>query len=235
MNPQPGTGNFRQSAKHYRKRILTALLFPALALFGGCRHEGHSPSTISREDSVRICANIATYRIDADIFFRSHPQSPFRRDTSAGYTGLRWFDPDLRFVYRSKLYRYASPERRVIMGTRGEERKMLHYGYFLIDHEGEEHRLDVYVVAAETGAAASGRNLSLWFTDGTTGNQTYPVGRYLDVGQEASDPDHMYEIDFNLAYNPYCAYSSSYTCPIPPRENRLPFAVTAGELTYRRH
>jgi uncharacterized protein (DUF1684 family) len=62
--------------------------------------------------------------------------------------------------------------------------------------------------------------------------ETYHVGRYVDVGAEQPDPEHVYVIDFNNAYNPYCAYSSLYSCAIPRREDRIPTPVRAGELKY---
>ena len=64
------------------------------------------------------------------------------------------------------------------------------------------------------------------FTDLTTGVETYPAGRYLDLTRTATG---IYEIDFNRAYDPYCAYNATYDCPYPPRENHLPLAIRAGE------
>jgi uncharacterized protein (DUF1684 family) len=58
------------------------------------------------------------------------------------------------------------------------------------------------------------------------------VGRYLEVGQEVADPDYLYTIDFNNAYNPYCAYSSQYSCAIPRKEDHLDFPIRAGEMKY---
>jgi hypothetical protein len=64
------------------------------------------------------------------------------------------------------------------------------------------------------------------FVDTTSGNETYGSGRYLDLDVES---DGSLVIDFNLAYHPYCAYSSAYSCPLPPAENRLPVPIRAGE------
>jgi uncharacterized protein (DUF1684 family) len=71
------------------------------------------------------------------------------------------------------------------------------------------------------------------FRGATSGRETYGAGRYLEVELEHhADGAHTTTIDFNLAYNPYCAYSPDYSCPIPPAENRLPVAITAGERAY---
>ena len=80
----------------------------------------------------------------------------------------------------------------------------------------------------EAARAGSGEeDFSLFFTDATTGKESYKVGRYLDAEPL---PDGRYVLDFNRAYSPACAYSDHYNCPIPPRENRLDVAVRAGEM-----
>ncbi|MEZ0487058.1 DUF1684 domain-containing protein [Fibrella aquatica] len=73
--------------------------------------------------------------------------------------------------------------------------------------------------------------LFLPFTDATSGKETYGGGRYIDL-RTGQIEDGKLVLDFNKAYNPYCAYKSGYACPIPPAANRLPIAVKAGELTY---
>lgn len=108
---------------------------------------------------------------------------------------------------------------------------MLRYGFFALDFEGIAETLNAYVPASpvEKGRA---RHLSVWFTDSTTGTETYEVGRYVDIGPEHPDTKHVYNIILNNAYNPYCAYSPRYTCAIPRKEDHLSFAVRAGELPY---
>ena len=69
------------------------------------------------------------------------------------------------------------------------------------------------------------------FTDLTTGDLSYGSGRYIDLLISDIKDNHVV-IDFNKAYNPYCAYSADYHCPIPPKENRLPVAINAGEMTF---
>ncbi len=73
--------------------------------------------------------------------------------------------------------------------------------------------------------------LFLPFTDLTSGNRSYGGGRYLDFLMEDIKSNTLI-IDFNKAYNPYCAYTTGYNCPIPPRENDLPVAIPAGEMEY---
>jgi uncharacterized protein (DUF1684 family) len=83
---------------------------------------------------------------------------------------------------------------------------------------------------AEEGS--NGERLFVPFTDATTGQETYGAGRYLDLDRTSTG---IYVVDFNTAYNPYCAYNPTYDCPVPPKDNRLPVPIRAGEKTPRGH
>jgi hypothetical protein len=72
---------------------------------------------------------------------------------------------------------------------------------------------------------------SIWFTDKTTNEESYGVGRYLDF-KKSDNPNKVYTIDFNYAYNPYCAYNSNFSCAIPRKEDHINFAIKAGEKKY---
>jgi hypothetical protein len=91
--------------------------------------------------------------------------------------------------------------------------------------------LTVYKSLLLSSNSAYANYLFIPFTDITTGDETYGSGRYLDI--ELSDiKNNFVELDFNKAYNPYCAYSTNYNCPIPPKENNLSIAIKAGEKTF---
>ena len=91
----------------------------------------------------------------------------------------------------------------------------------MFDVAGEAQRLTALQLANSSGDA-----LFVPFKDATNGTETYGAGRYLDLEPM---PDGTYDLDFNLAYSPFCAYSPSYSCPLPPPENRLTSRITAGE------
>ena len=167
------------------------------------------------------------YRQSAEAFFRSNPQSPFNQENAALFTGIKWYPPDIHFCFTSKLFRYAQPEHVTILGTKGDERNYIKYGYFTIPYNNEDYKITVY---KEVGSDVN--RLSVWFTDETSGKETYDVGRYIDIEDEHGDPNYLYTIDFNKAYNPYCAYSPRYSCAVPRREDHLPIAVHAGEMKY---
>lgn len=219
----------------FRSFIVFSMLLIALFL-GSCKKQQTPSHHYSTADSLRIINEIMAHRAEVDSFFRFDPNSPFNADTSAKYDGIHWFSPDIRFHFQSKLFHYENPETVVVYGTKGEPRKQLKYGYFVFDFEGEEIRLNVYKFTAyDRRRYEMYRNkLAVWFTDESTGKETYEVGRYVDVDDEQPDANYVYTIDFNNAYNPYCAYSATYSCAIPRKEDRLPLAVNAGEMKYHK-
>lgn len=102
------------------------------------------------------------------------------------------------------------------------------YGYLLFNWEGQDVKLSIYQDVNLSKKPGFEEYLIIPFKDATSGKETYGGGRYLDF-RMTENPS--VEIDFNLAYNPYCAYSYRYNCPIPPEENHWTIAVSAGEKT----
>ncbi|MBI5216052.1 MAG: DUF1684 domain-containing protein [Ignavibacteriae bacterium] len=206
------------------KRVV--VVFVVCVVLFGCQKKEQT-SQWSTEDSLRIVNEIIAHRQEAELFFKNHSDSPFNQDTAAHFSGIKWFEPDVRFYFTSRLYKNNTSEQVKVLGTKGEERKYLKYGYFKIELGDEEFNLNVY-----KDANAASNYLSVWFTDETTGKETYEVGRYVEIGNEVADPNYKYTIDFNKAFNPYCAYSAKYSCAVPRREDFLPFAIRAGERKY---
>jgi uncharacterized protein len=134
----------------------------------------------------------------------------------------RWFDPDPLASVEATL-EPSPPVEEVILSTRGNKRRALRLGKLRFTYAGAELILTALrLLEPGTGESA----VSIFFRDQTTGHESYPVGRYVDA---APLGDNRYALDFNRAYNPSCAFSELYNCPIPPRENVLAAAVRAGE------
>lgn len=225
----------------YHRELFSLLWGSTLAatLLAACSRAPSVPPAVSTADSILIVQDNLQHRAKVDSFFRSDPGSPFRRDSTISYHGLNWFPIDPRYRGTSALHRYADPETVVVMGTRGEERRQLRYGYFEIIVPGDDAipvaiRLNVYKFTPSDGQRflLFRDNLSVWFTDRTTGHDTYHVGRYLEIGNEQADGAFRYTIDLNKAFNPYCAYSSLYSCAIPRTEDHVPVALRVGEKPY---
>jgi uncharacterized protein (DUF1684 family) len=104
------------------------------------------------------------------------------------------------------------------------------YGEVYFTLKEVEYKLEVYQSPDIMKREGYENYLFIPFTDETNGNETYEVGRYLELRIPKSDEVIL---DFNLCYNPYCSYSPNYSCPIPPEVNRLPIEVRAGEKKYK--
>jgi uncharacterized protein (DUF1684 family) len=153
------------------------------------------------------------------------PQSPHFKE----YKGLKYFPPNLALRFELPLVPNPKPQIIVIMSTRGNQRRATRVGWFEFLVEGKPARLEA-VRLLEPGVGEN--DLGIFFRDATTGKESYALGRYVDVKKLE---DGRYLLDFNFAYNPACAFSDHYNCPIPPRENVLPMPIRAGEMDSHYH
>ena len=170
---------------------------------------------------------IVAHRNEKDSLMSVEEHSPFNRDTTVEFSPLKYYVPDPAFLFKSKLFLYDPQDTVEIFGTKCEIRQVIKEGYIKLDFEETEYRVNVYKGFGSNGVAYH----SIWFTDKTTGEETYGVGRYLDFEMN-EDPNFVYDIDFNYAYNPYCSYSAQYSCPIPREEDYLDFLIEAGEKNF---
>lgn len=162
------------------------------------------------------------YRAKKDTFFKANAHSPLTPEQQTVFAGLRYFpeNPELRLVLPIE-----QPDDRdgVVMQTSsGDERAYARYGRLRFSAAGQEVALTVYV-DHDSG------ELFLPFADALRGRETYGVGRYLEPQLLA---DGQLLVDFNLAYNPYCAYNDGWSCPLTPAENWIQVPIRAGERIY---
>ncbi len=176
--------------------------------------------------------SIQLLRQEKDYWFRSDPDSPLPHALRGRFQGLEYFPPDPQFRVRAKLVRLPQPEPVTLVTSKGVPRPMVRYGYFEFELDGKKLRLYAYKSAPQPGHHHEDTSLFVPFRDGTSGKETYGAARYLDIEERPGD-DYM--IDFNLPYNPYCAYSDDYVCPFPPRENWLTVPIRAGEKSFPLH
>ncbi|HEX6797099.1 MAG TPA: DUF1684 domain-containing protein [Ktedonobacterales bacterium] len=181
------------------------------------------------EDDRRYVRDIEEERRQKDAAFRAVPQSPIPAAERASFAGLAYYPLDPAFRVEATLAPFERPEVVMLGSTKGDVRPQLRFGELRFTLAGQECRLTGYKDAGDPDAD----ELFVPFRDATTGHETYGAGRYL----ETEDPGGGLEprpvtLDFNLAYSPWCAYNVAYSCTLPPAENVLPVAVTAGEKTY---
>ncbi|MFN3266959.1 MAG: DUF1684 domain-containing protein [Deinococcales bacterium] len=164
--------------------------------------------------------NLEQFRAEKDQFFRSR-NSPLKPELRVSFAGLAYFPPNpaLRFVCTF----IPDPEQSatVMQTSSGSERVYLRLGWL----EFLETRLAAFIPEGTDDT-----ELFIPFRDATSGSETYGSGRYL----EARLHNGTVELDFNLAYNPYCAYSDGWSCPIPPLENWLKIPILAGEKNFQK-
>jgi hypothetical protein len=166
----------------------------------------------------RFTLRLSHQRFPGIIVF--DPQSPrFKL-----YKGMQYFPADLSYRIVAPLTRNPESDTTIILSTRGSRRRAVRVGWFDFKVKDSRCRLEANRLL-EPGVGEN--DVSLFFTDATTGKESYSVGRYLDPVRL---PDGRYLLDFNLAYDPACAYSDHYNCPIPPEANRLAVAIRAGQM-----
>ena len=142
-----------------------------------------------------------------------------------------FYPADESFVVHASFTRYTAKELATMKTFIGTEQEYIKYGILQFKLKGQLHELVLYQSVREIKMPGYENYLFLPFTDSTNARSTYGGGRYIDVFSTEIQKDKLL-IDFNKAYNPYCAYTSGFQCPIPPKENDLPIAVTAGEKNF---
>jgi len=202
-------------------KLSQAISFTFLLLVACSCSKNYSPEQKS------YIAGIEKERKEKDISFRNEKDSPFNHKSKIHFEPLKYYDVDPSFVFQSKLYQYPFKDTIKVFGTKGEERKAVRFGYVKFNYDNRDYKINVYKGSTKTGQ----EYYSIWFTDKTTGDETYGVGRYLDF-ELNPNPDFIYTIDFNLAYNPYCSYSPEYSCAIPLKEDHINLTIKAGEKRF---
>ena len=183
-------------------------------------------SFLGSQDDGSFKAKIKTERDEKDRFMRNSSDSPFARKPEE-YKGLKYFPPDAHYRVIATLRPIKGGKMRTLSTNDGEEQRYIEYAYAEFKLDGVANKLLILEIA---DSGPSQGQLFLAFGDATSTVETYGAGRYLDVLKTPGS--NTITLDFNLAYNPYCAYSDSYSCPLPPRENLLAVAIRAGEKKY---
>jgi uncharacterized protein (DUF1684 family) len=180
-----------------------------------------APSTIT---VGRYTLRLSHQRYPAIIVF--DPRSPRMEK----FRGLKHYPVDLAYRYALPLIADPEPDTVTILSTRGNLRHAIRVGWFDFVVDGKRCRLE----ATRLLEPGQGENdLGVFFRDATSGKETYRLGRYIDVKQIPGSEDYL--LDFNLAYNPACAFSEHYNCPVPPKTNSLKVAIRAGEKDSHYH
>jgi hypothetical protein len=166
---------------------------------------------------------LESFRRQKDDFFEHDHHSPLTPEQKQDFEGLKYFEENRDLRFEVVVERFPQAGEVQIQTTTGDVQAYERYGRFEFDVEGEKAVLTVY---------RNEHGFFLPFADALAGDETYGAGRYLEP--EAARDGRLL-VDFNLAYNPYCAYNPDWSCPITPAENRLKVPIRAGEKVFDTH
>jgi len=186
-------------------------------------------AALAQAQSDNYAAEIAAYQASENASFANPNESPLTEEGLDHFTGLKFFPVDKNYRVTATFSR--TPEASSFMmpttTTRIVEYKKFGIARFILD--GKEYELSIYQNQQIKDKEEYKDHLFLPFKDLTNGQESYGGGRYIDLKIPAGD---TIVIDFNRAYNPYCAYNGRYSCPIPPDENHLDVEIRAGVMNY---
>jgi uncharacterized protein (DUF1684 family) len=184
-------------------------------------------AVIFQDDATRPPV-VASGRLRWTVIRRDDKIGIRLRDTASPlltqFTGIDRFPVDTTWRITATLKTTTQPTRIPIKNILGQTSQQQTAGKLVFTIGAKEYALD---------ALQEGDELFIIFGDETSGRSTYPSGRFLSVRKPGADGSTT--IDFNKAYNPPCAFTNYATCPLPPPQNILPVAVTAGEKNYGHH
>ncbi|KAA3436126.1 DUF1684 domain-containing protein [Rufibacter hautae] len=205
--------------KSFAPGFLLLLLLPMLSL-----GQQVSPPDYREE--------IARHRAHEDSIFKFDEHSPLKAEAKADFKGLEYFPVNEAYRVRAKFIRNTQETVFVMPTTGTRTPEYVKYGELHFRLQGQNLKLSVYQNQELKKQPKYLTYLFIPFTDATTGQETYATGRYLDFTIPMGTDSVA--LDFNKAYNPYCAYGDGYSCPIPPKENKLPVRIEAGVKNYEK-
>ena len=167
-----------------------------------------------------LASELESFRAEKNEFFGHDPQSPLTVQQKRDFHGLNYFpeNPDLRLDV--KVEELPIKERIEMQTSTGDVQVYFRHSRVRFPVDGQEAQLTIY---------EGDYGFFLPFVDSLAGKETYPAGRYLEPEPQ---PGGHFLIDFNMAYNPYCAYNEHWSCPLTPFENHLKVPIRAGEKIF---
>jgi len=178
--------------------------------------------------NTEFSSEIMTYRDTQIAELTSSERSPL---TAESVKNIRFFPPDQSFKVTAELEMINPDETIQISTYSGIQKEFIEYAMLSFELEGEVHSLMTHKNVNSMRMPMYKNKMFLMFMDLTTGESTYGGGRYIYI-DESNIKNGQVVLDFNKAFNPYCAYSDGFNCPIPPPQNRLDIAINAGEKDF---
>ena len=188
-------------------------------------------SSCAQEKEQTHVEEIEQFQYELNVYYSDKKTSPLKKKDLKKFKKLSFFQIDDSFRVVANFER--TPNEPIFEMQTSTERLPLYaqYGIATFTIDEKEFSLRLYKSQESKLNPEYADNLFLPFTDLTNGNETYGAGRYIDLKIPESN---TIIIDFNKAYNPYCAYNEEYSCPFPPRENDLDIEIKAGVLSFKK-
>lgn len=170
---------------------------------------------------------VEAFRKQKNKFFQESPDSPLLPEHKEDFRGANYYPVDPQYRVVATLIPEAHPGVFRVQTTTGDYKEYTRLGRLEFELDGQTYSLTAFLPPSDE--PMHGNRVFVPFKDKTSGKETYGAGRYLDLNKR---PGEEYVLDFNRAYNPFCAYSPYYSCPLPPGENNLPVEIRAGEKLF---
>lgn len=184
-------------------------------------------STLTFAQDKNYIATIKTHRKELNKSFKSKTESPLSPKQRREFTELPFFPVNTKYKVKAKLEFTFNTPIISIQNTKGSTEAYQQYALATFKIDGKEYQLSIYQSLALKKRKGYENYLFIPFTDLTNGENTYSGGRYMDTRIPDEYTGYI-TLDFNKAYNPYCAYNKNYICPIPPKNNHLNTHILAG-------
>ncbi len=165
-------------------------------------------------------SQLSQFRTQKDAFFASHSQSPLTDLQKSTFDGLSYFDENPNLRLEIEINEFQDKDDLDVQTSTGDVQTYTRYGNFEFEVEGEKATLTIFM---------NDYGFFLPFVDALANEETYGAGRYLEPNFLGGK---KFLVDFNLAYNPYCAYNERWSCPLTPWENRISVPIRAGEKNF---
>jgi uncharacterized protein (DUF1684 family) len=207
-------------------KFFCALVGAGLLLSGGSALAQTPPA--QRLDSVAHRASVAKFQKELNQEFSSPKESPLSAEERQAFKTLPYYPINYSYYVVARLVRDSTSQLLPMVTTTARRPLGRKYGDLFFMLAGQPLKLTVYEIQNTIGQPDYGDYLLLSFADLTNGHGSYGGGRMIDLRISAIGSSNSVLLDFNRAYNPSCAYSPRYSCPVPPPENRLSVAIPAG-------
>ncbi|MFD2914854.1 DUF1684 domain-containing protein [Psychroserpens luteus] len=189
-------------------------------------------STLSCAQDKTPIAGDTEFQREMNSEYKDATKSPLKAKDRKSFKGLDFFKFDSTFVVKASFKRTPDEDVFKMKTTTTRLPEYVKYGVVSFELHGETYQLNIYQNQGLMKKEEYKDYLFLPFLDNTNGEESYGGGRYIDMTIPEGD---AIEIDFNKAYNPYCAYNEKYSCPIVPRSNYLDLEVRAGVKVFKKH